>query len=190
MVQRVFVDANILYSRTLRDWTFLLRNSTENMFQLHSTRDTISEAIASYRKKHPTAPGHAIANIEETITECLDELVREFPGDLAFDGRDQHDYHIHAAAVSSQADILLTCNESTDFTTTPDEQHYEVFHPDDFFLLIADSKPQCIKQVARRQTEYWTNRPNHQQLDDVLRKSHCPNFAKRVRQALQDIARE
>ncbi|MGQ7788324.1 PIN domain-containing protein [Nesterenkonia sp. K-15-9-6] len=190
MVQRVFVDANVLYSRTLRDWTFLLRNSAEGMFQLHSTRDAICEALAKYRKNNSNAPGHQVANIEETITSSLDELVREFPGNIAFDGRDQNDYHIHAAAVSSQADIILTCNEATDITTTPDEQNYEIFHPDDFFLLVADSRPQCVKQVTRCQHEYWKDKQNYLQLDEALRKSYCPMFAKRVRQALQEIARE
>lgn len=43
MMQRVFVDANVLYSRTLRDWTFLFRGSTDGMFQLHSTEDVFAE---------------------------------------------------------------------------------------------------------------------------------------------------
>lgn len=190
MVQRVFVDANVLYSKTMRDWTFLLRNATEGMFQLHSTLDVITETLANYRKNNSKAPGNSTASKEEQITGSLDEVVRDFPGDLAFDGRDQNDYHVHAAAVYSHADIILTCNEATDFTTTPDEQNYEIFHPDDFFLLIADSRPQCVKQVTRRQQEYWKDKPNHRQLDEVLRKSGCPNFAERVRQALQEIARE
>lgn len=169
---------------------FLLRNATEGMFQLHSTRDVISEALANYRKNNSTAPGHAVARMNELITDSLDEVVRNFPGDLPFDGRDPNDYHVHAAAVYSQADIILTCNEATDFTTTPDEQNYDIYHPDDFFLLIADSRPQCVNQVTRNQQEYWKAKPDRRQLDEVLRKSGCPNFAERVRQALQELAKE
>lgn len=40
MTQRVFVDANILFARTLRDWLFLLKLQSENsMFIVMATED-------------------------------------------------------------------------------------------------------------------------------------------------------
>lgn len=47
MPQRVFVDANIFYRRTLLDWMYHLRQANEGMFQLHSTEDVFAEVLAN-----------------------------------------------------------------------------------------------------------------------------------------------
>lgn len=49
MLQRGFVDANVLLSRTTSDWLFLLRNETQEMFQLPSTIDVGSETVRAHR---------------------------------------------------------------------------------------------------------------------------------------------
>lgn len=43
MTQRVFVDANVFYSRTHLDWLFFLKQANNAMFQLHSTEDVFAE---------------------------------------------------------------------------------------------------------------------------------------------------
>lgn len=83
------------------------------MFQLHSTRDFLSEVIANLRKNNSNAPGHLTANVAEKIEQNLDEVVRDFPGGAPFDGCDKDDYHVHAAAVASPADIILTTDDPT-----------------------------------------------------------------------------
>ena len=51
--QNVFVDANILFSKTLMDWLFFLREENPGMFQLISTQDVFSEVLYNMRRNNP-----------------------------------------------------------------------------------------------------------------------------------------
>lgn len=65
-VQRVFLDANILLSKTLRDWFFMLRIETGgNMFTLITSEDALVEAQYSFRKHNPELSGHVVTNIRK-----------------------------------------------------------------------------------------------------------------------------
>lgn len=106
-LQRVFVDANVLVSRTTRDWLFLLRNETQGMFQVHSTFDVIVEAVRAFRRLHPRADGSESKRLFDLLEQNLDELLGDFDGDVDFAGGDPGDLHVHAAAVASDAHVLL-----------------------------------------------------------------------------------
>lgn len=54
-MERVFVDANILYSRTIRDWLFALSTSKIQMFDLFSSEDVFAEVVITI--------GEAIRNV-------------------------------------------------------------------------------------------------------------------------------
>lgn len=183
------MDANVLFSKTLLDWLFLLKLHNRGMFQVHTTEDVCAEVLANMRDLRPQAPGHYTARRLELIRENLDEVIPDFPAGLPFTGADPHDYHVHAAAIAAQADLILTCNAATDITRVPDQETYEVMHPDHFFCLVAESSPSGLREVVPRQLEYWSARPDHLQLDDALRKADCPEFACLVRQELRRMAR-
>jgi hypothetical protein len=187
MAQRVFVDANIFVSRTIMDWLFHLRNLNEGMFQLHATEDVFVEALHATRKRHHRAPSNLLEDRMKKIRACVDEVVPSFPGDLAFTGADEHDYHVHAAAISSGADLILTQNAPEDITQTPDDEPYEIYSADDFFVLVVQSNPGCLIPSTSSQLEYWGPRGNGQ-LDDHLDRAGCPQFAAQVRRALQRLA--
>lgn len=189
MTQRIFVDANILASRTLLDWLFHFCCANPRMFQLHSTEDVFVEAAHTMRKRYPRAGGGLIANRVEKIRAVIDEVLPDFPSEGPFTGRDVGDYHVHAAAVASHADFIPTNNDPTDITRTPEEEPYEVISADAFFLLVITSNPRCFKPVTRGQLEYWGNR-GRGQLDDALRRAGCEDFAQHVRRMLQHIALE
>lgn len=188
MPQRVFVDANIFYSKTLLDWMFFLRGANEGMFQLHSTEDVFAEVLANMRKNAPDAAGYVTRRRLELIRECVDEVIQDFPGGADFTGTDPGDYHVHAAAIAARSDLIVTADKPAHITTTPDDQPYEVISPDDFFMLVVDSSPSCLFPVVRAQFEYWKSKPKYQQLDDALRRSGCEGFAERVRQALSRLS--
>ncbi|MFL0458744.1 PIN domain-containing protein [Brachybacterium paraconglomeratum] len=195
MPQRVFVDANVLASKTCRDWLFFLRDANEGMFQLHATHDVFAEALRKMRTNNPRLPGAVVAAMVKQIELCIDEVVPNFSGDLDFSGTDEGDYHVHAAATASRADKILTSNKPSDITQRPDDEYYEIVTPDEFFTLVADSNPACIKPITREQLEYWCRRAERgesvtTQLDDALRAAQCPKFADRVREALQQLAYE
>lgn len=189
MTHRVFVDANVFFSKTLLDWTFQLRLANEGMFQLHSTEDVFAEVLANMRKEHPTAPGHVTRRRMELMRKFVDEVIQDYPGELPFSGRDKGDYHVHAAAFAARSDLIVTINDPIDITTTPDDQHYEIITPDDFYMLVVDSSPSRLLPVVSKQLAYWKSKPEHRQLDDSLRRAGCPQFAERVREVLGELAR-
>ncbi|MGO1285223.1 MAG: PIN domain-containing protein [Brachybacterium sp.] len=187
MTQRVFVDANIFVSRTIMDWLFHLRQNNEGMFQLHSTEDVFTEALRATRKRNPRAPGTLLRDRMDKIRDCVDEVLPTFPGDGPFTGADEHDYHVHAAAIASRADLLLTDNDPSDFTDAPDEEPYEIYAADDFFMLVIQSNPRCLSPCTQAQFDYWSSR-GRGQLDDRLINAGCPNFAGEVRRMLRTLA--
>ncbi|MCF2570752.1 PIN domain-containing protein [Brevibacterium sp. UCMA 11754] len=131
MTQRVFVDANVLFSKTQMDWLFLMRMANDGMFQLHTTEDVFAEVLANMRKGTPRAPGHITRRRLELMRGNIDEVMDSFPSDSLFSGIDENDYHVHAAALASKADhqkadCLLeeqAKRASTGSSTSPGRKH-------------------------------------------------------------------
>ncbi len=182
------MDANVLASRTCLDWLFFLRLHNEGMFQLHATNDVFAETIRTLRRNNPRLPGGVVTDRLEKIRECMDEVLRDFSGEGKFSGKDKDDYHVHAAAVASKADLILTNNDPADITQTPDEELYEIINSDEFFMLVTDSNPHCVVPITQEQFSYWGSKPGSRPLDEALKRASCPQFAARVRKALQYIA--
>ena len=184
MTQRVFVDANVFFSRTLRDWLFLLRiESKGGLFQLHTTWDVITETAARLRDEYPNASGDLLASLMKKIQECVDEVVATFPGGPVEGIADQGDWHVHHAAEACRAHVLLT--DDTGFES--DDSHYEIYTCDDFFLEVERSAPDVVKRVVEKQAIFWSKR-NGKQLPDALRDAGCLEFADVVLGVLKEIA--
>ena len=188
MVQRVFVDSNVLASRTCLDWLFFLRLENDGMFQLHATEDVFSETIRVLRRRHPRLSGGVITDYNNKIRKCMDEVLTEFSEFESFSGADEDDYHVHSAAVSSKADLILTNNAPSDITQSPDNEPYEIISADEFFMLVTASNPRCLVPITRQQFEFWGSKRKSLPIDVALMNAGCSEFAKRVRKALQEIA--
>lgn len=184
MPHRVFVDSNVLVSRAIRDWLFLLRHETDGMFQTHSTVDVIAESVRAVRRMKPRLDGAITHELQRRLIENLDEIQATFDGTLPFAGRDRDDFHVHAAAVASHADILLTSNgrDFGDPATLP----YDIWTPDEFFVLVDDSAPAHVARVTADQHRYWSAKPSQRNLADALVAADCPRFAARVARHVHD----
>ncbi len=186
MTTRVLVDANVLHPRTLRDWLLMLKLQTgTQMFTLASTEDILAETIHSIRRRYPHMAGGVMARTRELITQTLDEMIRDYPvGD--FPGADINDSHVHGAAVHAQVDILLT--NDTGWDRVADQLPYDIYRTDDFFLLVSDSAPRAVADVACQQIQHQLARgADEVDLVASLKSAQCPQFAERVRQLLQTI---
>lgn len=179
----------MLFSKTLRDWLLLLRMRTEDLFQVHTTEDVLAETAYHWRKRSPRMEGGVITKRLAQVRGALDEVVKDFPGDCPFDGTDEGDYHVHAAALASRADVLLTDNKPRDFGTEPTA--YEIITADQFFCDVVRAAPaEVFHSIIREQVKYWsrTSRPESVQLNDALHAAGCPQFASIVQVAIKKIA--
>lgn len=182
----MFVDSNVLGSRTLYDWLFLLRNQS-GMFSLVTTPDVLDEAHRVWRKQHPTTGGEMRKNRERIFRESFDEVLEDWAGGAAPDLLDPHDQHVHNAATYCQSHILLTLN-GRDFGEA-ELLSYDLYTPDEFFCLVNSSSPFTVRRVARIQNEYWQGRRDNgdraKTLASALQDAGCPKFAAIVAGHLQ-----
>lgn len=188
-MHRVFVDSNVLGSRTLYDWLFLLHQAT-TMFSLQVTPDVLDEAHRVWRRKHPSAGGQMRAKREELFRANFDEVLEDWQGGDVPGIKDADDQHVHNAATHCQADILLTSNVK-DFGD-PDLLSYDLMTPDEFFILINKSASFPVREVTQFQNDYWQGRRDRgdsvQSLAEALKAAGCTKFSRVVEQHLRVLA--
>lgn len=110
-VSVVLADANILFSRTLRD--YFVYAADEGAIEIHWSQQVLDEMSRNLRAR---------IGLSQDDTERLEELMNDYieyalievnPDDLATTESvemDAKDRHVLAAAISADADILLTDN--------------------------------------------------------------------------------
>lgn len=183
---RVFLDSNVIYSRTQRDWFGLLTTAEGPAapFHVHWSEDVMSEALYHLRRKHPGWDGQKVAAIGDKIRATWpDGRVVDFVVAESFGGDDPNDAHVHAAAAACNAHYLVTNNNPRDFGgDNLDLLPYEVCTPDDFLVLVDDVAPGLVTDAVGRQLDYWGVR---QDIVEALRRADCPQFAERVLRHLQ-----
>ena len=182
-----FVDANVLFSKTLCDWLFLLRIETKGgMFVLFSSEDSITEVLYNMRRKNPQANGEYTGRRQGLLRKSLDDVVDAFPGEVDFPGKDVNDHHVHAAALACNASYLIADDRGF-HEIDSDLLPYEVHSADSFLLLIAENAPQAVDEVILKQIEYWRGKPDSKPLDVALEDAGCPTFASCVRGHLKRL---
>ncbi len=121
--------------------------------------------------------------------ENFDEIFDSWEGGAPPGIRDVDDTHVVNAAKAGRVDILLTENRD-DFRVSADLP-FDIYSPDEFFLLIASNDPGALRRVTREQALYWHRRretaaaPRGQSLCDALIAANCPTFAREVARQLR-----
>lgn len=183
--QVVFVDANVWFSRTLRDWIGLLYLVGDAPpFEVRWTEDVLAELVYHLRKAHPDWRGSRITGIRDRLAGVFaGGRVDDFVIEETYSAKDRHDAHVHAAAVASGADVLVTFNV-TDFEADEDELPYEVLHPDEFLSLLDEVAPEAVAAAVVGNARYWMARDGEVDLPGRLKAAGCPEFGERVRRHL------
>ncbi len=185
----VFLDANVLYPRTICSWLFLLKKySGGTLFRLVSSQDSLIEATYHFRKSRPAADGDVISRKYALIVESLDDFMLSFSGDVEYPGKDVDDHHIHAAALSCQAKYLVT-DDGGFSEIDPDLLPYEVHTSDSFFVLIAENSPSLVDRVIASQLAYFQDKGKEPRLAESLRAAGCPQFACIIETHLERMAK-
>lgn len=189
--QIVLVDANVLFSRTLRDWVALLHiKSKGSVFRARYTEDIMAEVIHSLRRTHPTWPGQTILAIRRRLEGAFEGgLVEKYEIDPEFSGKDPFDAHVHSAALACGAHMILTDNGRDLLPTGTDENAlaYEIWTPDDFFMLVNETAPELVREVTAFQLAYFMEGSDEVDLPEALRRAGAPHFALCVAHHLQSI---
>lgn len=185
MAQRILPDANVLFSRTIRDWLFLLQASggTE-LYSLFWTEDISAEVISKLRERYPELPGGSVRRLREKMEQSMEGgLVEHYDVHPVPGLTDEKDWHVIAAAQACEAHVLVTVDQGilTLDDSTADALNFDIFHPDDFFILVHDSAPGVTRAIAQQQLIHWTSRlgrvPPTAFLSDRLSAADCPHFA-------------
>lgn len=191
----VFVDANVLHSRTLRDWMLLLSMHGKSIAVV-SSQDCIIEALASIRERNPHLDGGAIRQIGDSIKGALYDIIDDWPGGAIEGMPDEKDWHVVHAATHAQVEILVTDNMK-DFTPVADTLSFDLYTPDQLFTLLAHNDPDAVDEVTRLQLAYWrkeanrramNGRPAPKRLGEALRDARAPEFANIIDQTLRTLA--
>jgi predicted nucleic acid-binding protein len=107
----VLADANILFSRTLRD--YVLYAADEGAIEVHWSQEILAEMSRNLRENLGLSRD-STSRLEQLMNDYIEyALVEVDPGHLAAVQAvemDAKDRHVLAAALSADADILLTDN--------------------------------------------------------------------------------
>jgi hypothetical protein len=114
----------------------------------------MAETLYRVRRSNPGLEGGAIAAAHDNMITVMDLRVADYPsGHDAAQIADPFDRHIHAAAVAGGVNCIITNDRG--FTELPmalrDELEYEIYTPDEFFVLIDDSSPALVRATVQRQ---------------------------------------
>jgi PIN domain-containing protein len=183
----VLVDANVLYSRTLRDWLGLCYLQSDGWFEVVWTEDIMAEVIYRLRRANPTASDPQIGGVRDRLVEMFSTgRIAGFPIDSNVPYPDIFDAHVHAAAIHADVDFVLTADAGFEqLEGQLDELPYEVHNPDSFFCLLDDSSPDAIKAVIQKQVDYWKAKGKQSNLCTHLERAGAPQFADRIRSHLR-----
>ncbi|WP_332520260.1 PIN domain-containing protein [Speluncibacter jeojiensis] len=191
-VPNVLPDANVLYSRTLRDWICLLANrSGPPLFRLCWTEDILAELVYHLRKNHPHFSDQQIGGVRDRITAVAEHgRIRGYEIDPGLEYTDEYDAHLHAAAEHGRVQYVITSDKGFHrFAADNDDLlGYEVYTPDDFLMLVHKDSIITVREALLDQIAYHRRRGGSFNLVSRLESAPAPNFAAAIRTMMQTPA--
>lgn len=186
-----FLDANVLYSRTLRDWVCQLALSDDEPFRVCWSEDVLAEMLYHLRRDHPEWTEHVIGGIRRRLEEYFPEaIVTGYDPTKVPAPSDINDWHVLAAAVEARAAYLVTCDHELLAQSSAYEQHLDMLHVDEFLVLQFDTHPRLVHDRLEGQIGYLMRRyptDTYGQLREralgQLEKAEARAFAARLRDA-------
>ena len=151
---KVILDANVLYPAPVRDMLLSLANN--NMFQPKWSPAIHEEWVRNLLSNRPDIKRENLENTISSMNTAFPDATTEIhPSTIAaLNLPDPNDQHVLAAAISAEAELIVTFNLKDFPPRLLDPRGIEAIHPDDFILgLIEVDKVTAFdafeKQVAR-----------------------------------------
>jgi predicted nucleic acid-binding protein len=151
----VLADANILFSRTLRD--YVLYAADEGAIEVHWIRQILAEMSRNLRENLGLSHD-STSRLEQLMNDYIEyALVEVDPGHLAVVEAvqvDDKDRHVLAAALSAEADILLTDNTKDFPAQWMAGQGIELLTAGQLLVRLADGFPDKMRAAHEKTVRY------------------------------------
>ncbi len=139
-----FLDANVLYSATLR--SVLLELARSKAFRIFWSEDVHREWMQALKRQHPQIPASRIARMRE--------LMEAYVADATITGYepliesltlpDPNDRHVLAAAIQGGANVIVTANERDFPAGVLAPYKIAVITPDRLILRLLEADPNLV----------------------------------------------
>lgn len=179
----VVYDACVLYPAPLRD--LLMHLALTDLYRAKWTREIHAEwirnVLASRQDLNREQLDRTRALMDSSVRDCLVEGYEFLVPSLHLP--DENDRHVLAAAIRSQASVILTFNLK-DFPTRELEKHdIEALHPDEFVSDLIDLNPAKVLAAIARHRRALKNPPKTaKEYLDTLLKQGLPETVSQLRQ--------
>jgi predicted nucleic acid-binding protein len=154
-VSVVLADANILFSRTLRD--YVLYAADEGAIEVHWSRQILAEMSRNLRENLGFSHD-STSRLEQLMNDYIEyALVEVDPAHLAAVETvemDAKDRHVLAAALSADADILLTDNTRDFPAEWMAEQGIELLTAGQLLVRLAEGFPDKMRAAHEKTVRY------------------------------------
>jgi predicted nucleic acid-binding protein len=154
-VSVVLADANILFSRTLRD--YVIYAADEGAIEIHWSRQILAEMSRNLREKLGLSHENT-SRLEQLMNGYIEYALLDVdPGHLAAVEAvemDAKDRHVLAAVISADADILLTDNTKDFPAEWMAEQGIELLTAGQLLIRLADAFPDKMRSAHEKTVRY------------------------------------
>jgi predicted nucleic acid-binding protein len=178
------LDACVLYPYSLRD---TLLRFAEHEFYVPLWSDRILEEMERNIVKDGVAPDRAarMRSLMEAAFEGASVAAEAIEAIEPSMTNQDKDRHVLAAAVTSEAEVVVTANLKDFPQESADPHGIEIQHPDEFLVHLFDLDRELAAEVIERQASDQRNPPmSVAELLGLLERAGVPRFSALVRSAL------
>jgi hypothetical protein len=189
-VDVVLADANVLYSRVLRD--YLLHAAEIGVCAVTWSTRILDEATRGLQANIPGFTADVVARLVAALTDTFpDSLIDPSPADYARLARwrlpDEDDRHVIAAALAAESTIICTGNIKHFPEHVTEALDLAVMTPDQLLTELFDSHPAAMLEVHRMTVAAFTGATDVSTVT-ALRKAQATRTADKV-ESLLGLAR-
>jgi predicted nucleic acid-binding protein len=162
----VVYDACVLYPSTLRD--LLIRTAQAGLVQAKWTDQILDEVFANLQANRPELDPTKLARTRELMVRAVRNcLVKDYEAlEAVLELPDADDRHVLAAAIKSQAQLIVTNNLKDFPETSLAPWAVEAVSADDFVLAQIDLDRQRVFAAVQQIADSWRKPPGT--VGDVL----------------------
>lgn len=164
-------DACVLYPAALRD--LLMQLALTDLFRARWTNEIHDEWIRNLLENRPDLTIEQLTRTKDLMnTKVRDCLVDGYEWLIpSLELPDPKDCHVLAAAIRTNADVIVTFNQKDFPASTLDKYEIEAQHPDDFISYLLDLQPAQVATAAEICRKRLKNPPKSidEYLDILLR---------------------